>query len=117
MLLRILLSTFLLAAPALAASPQAEGFKKLSGAQIRQAFSGKEFSDDAHFAYQYKANGVAQGTSMGKKVTNTWKVAKDQLCVTESSSEEACYFVWKKGSAVKLVIGESDDLGLDGFLK
>lgn len=117
MRLPTLFLTFLLAAPAQAASPQAEGFKKLSGTQIRQAFVGKEFSDDAHFAYKYKANGVAQGMSMGKKVTNTWKVVKDQLCVTESSSEEACYFAWKKGSAVKLVIGESDDLGLDGFLK
>lgn len=110
------LSTFLLIAPALAASPQAEGFKKLDGTQIRQAFSGKEFGDDVHFAYRYKANGVVQGMSMGKKVTSTWKVAKDQLCVTDSSRGETCYLVWKKGSAVKLVTGESD-LGLDGFLK
>lgn len=110
------LSAFLLVVPALAASPQTEGFKKLNGIQIRQAFAGKKFSDDVHFTYEYRANGAVQGMSMGKKVASTWKVAKDQLCVTDRSFGETCYFVWKKGAAVRLVV-EGSSISLDGFLK
>ena len=110
------LSIFLLIAPAFAASPQAEGFTKLNGAQIRQAFVGKKFSDGVHFTNEYRANGTVEGMHMGKKVTSTWKVAKDQLCVTEHSFGETCYQVWKKGAAVKLSV-EGSSFSTDGFLK
>ena len=116
MLTRTLLSTLLLITPAFAASPQAEGFKKLSGAQIRQAFVGKKFSDGIHFSYEYQANGAVQGTGMGKKTTSTWKVAKDQLCVTDPSFGETCYQVWRKGAAVRLSV-EGSEFSQDGFLK
>ena len=106
--------------PALAASPTEdrlakEGFRKLSVAQIRHAFVGKRFSDDVHFTDSYKANGAIEGISLAKKVTKTWVISKDQLCIT-SSFGETCYAVWKKGAAVRLVFGESD-LTLDGDLR
>jgi hypothetical protein len=116
MLLRTLLSTLFLIAPAFAASPQAEGFKKLNGAQIHQAFTGRKFSDGIHFAYEYQTNGAVQGTGMGKKAASTWKVAKDQLCVTDHSFGETCYLVWKKGAAVKLTV-EGSEFSMDGSLK
>jgi hypothetical protein len=116
MLLRTMPSILLLVVPALAASPQAEGFQKLTGAQIRQAFAGRKFSDGIHFVYEYQANGAVQGTGMGKKTTSTWKVAKDQLCVTDHSFGETCYQVWKKGAAVKLSV-EGSEFSQDGFLK
>lgn len=87
-----------------------------AGIPIRQAFAGQKFSDDVHFAYEYRANRAVQGMSMGKKVMGTWKPAKDRLCITGGSFGETCYAVWKKGSAVKLV-KEGSDFSLDGFLK
>jgi hypothetical protein len=59
-------------APALAVSPQAEGFKKLSTSRIRQAFSGKTFSDETHFSNRC-ADGSIEGVSMGKKSATNGK--------------------------------------------
>jgi hypothetical protein len=101
--------------PALAASPQTEGLKKLTGDQIRKAFIGKEFSDGVHFSYRYVSGGAIQGTKMGKKVADKWAVAKDKLCVTDRFGEN-CYSVWTEGAAVKLTI-DGSDLSLEGFLK
>src|SRR5947209_16312792 len=101
--------------PALAMSPQTEGFKKLSGSQIRAAFTGKTFSDDTHFSNRYRADGTIEGVSMGKKISNKWKVAKDTLCITDKFGE-LCYFVWMKGKDAKLV-HESSDLILEGSIK
>jgi hypothetical protein len=98
-----------------AGSPQAEGFKKLTGPQIRAAFVGKTFTDDTHFSFRYLAGGAVQGMSMGKKVNDKWRLDKDQLCVTDHLGE-TCYAVWRKGAAVRLVVGESS-LSLDGDLK
>jgi hypothetical protein len=98
-----------------AGSPQAEGFKKLTGLQIRAAFVGKTFTDDTHFSFHYLAGGSVQGMSMGKKVTDKWRLDKDQLCVNDHLGE-TCYAVWRKGSAVRLVFGGSS-LSLDGDLK
>jgi hypothetical protein len=101
--------------PCLAASAQSEGYKKLNATQIRQAFAGRRFTDDVHFAFDYKANGTIGGTSMGRKINNKWSIANAELCITDSAGE-ICYSVWKKASAVKLMMGESD-LSIDGFVR
>jgi hypothetical protein len=101
--------------PCLAASPQSEGYKKLNGTQIRQTLAGRRFTDDVHFAFDYKANGTIGGTSMGKKINNKWSIARTELCLTDSAGE-ICYSVWKKASAVKLMMDDSD-LSIDGFVR
>jgi hypothetical protein len=53
---------------------------------------------------------------MGKKITSTWKITKDQLCVTDHSFGETCYQVWRKGAAVRLSV-EGSEFSQDGFLK
>ena len=110
-----LLIAMLACAPALAVSPQAEGFKKLSTSQIRQAFSGKTFSDDTHFSNRYRADGSIEGVSMGKKVSNKWKIVKETLCITDKFGE-LCYVVWMKRKDVKPV-HETSDLVLEGSIK
>ena len=115
MFTRLLLVAILSTSSAFAASPQAEGFRKLNGPQIRNAFVGKQFSDGVHFSYHYLADGTIQGAKMGKKVADKWAIAKDQLCVTDSFGEN-CYDVWIKGSAARLTV-EGSDFTLDGFLK
>lgn len=101
--------------PAYAASPAGQGFKKLNAAQIRQAFIGKTFSDDTHFSNRYKADGTIDGMSMGKKINNKWKLAKDALCIKDNI-DELCYAVWAKGKEVQL-IHENSDMVLSGSLK
>ena len=99
----------------LAASPLAEGFKRLAGPQIAGAFAGRTFSDEVHFRFDYGRDGKIAGMSMGREVANTWRVAKDGLCVTDSFGE-ACYGVWRKGAAVRLVI-EGSDVVVEGSLR
>ena len=96
------------------ADPKSEGFKKLNGAQIRQAFPGHTFSDEVHFAFRYIAGGTIEGSGMGKKVSRKWKVVKDDLCVTDTFGEN-CYAIWKKGVAVKFMI--DDNVFNEGVLK
>ena len=95
--------------------PKSEGFKKLTGAQIRQAFSGHTFSDDVHFAFRYIAGGAIEGSGMGKKVARKWWLVHDELCITDSFGEN-CYAIWKKGSAVKFTFGD-DLVFVEGKLK
>ena len=98
-----------------AKGPGDQGFKKLTGGQIRAAFVGKVFSDGTHFSNRYKADGTIEGVSMGKKILNKWKITKDTLCIADSR-DELCYAVWIKGKEVKLVY-EDSDVVLDGTLK
>jgi hypothetical protein len=97
------------------ADPLAEGFRKITGVQIRQAFSGHTFSDDVHFSFRYKPDGVIDGEGMGKKVSRKWSVANNQLCVTDELGEN-CHDVWKKGASIKMMMVEGD-LAIDGFMK
>ena len=46
-----------IASHARAASPGEEGFRRLSTKQIRPAFVGRIFSDEAHFDDRYLADG------------------------------------------------------------
>ncbi len=115
MLTRALFATALLILPALAASPESAGFKKLTGPQIQRALNGKQFSDGIHFSYRFGAGGKSQSTRMGKTTIDKWAISKDKLCMTDSFGEN-CYDVWTKGSAVKLAIDGSDAL-LEGFVK
>jgi len=115
MFARSLLAAVLATMPALAASPQAEGFRRLNGSQIQRAFTGKSFTDGVHFSLRYVAGGTIQGTRMGKKVADKWVVTNDKLCVTDRFGEN-CYAVWIKGSSVRLAI-DGSDFSLDGVLK
>lgn len=104
-----------ISSPALGASPQSDGFRRLSAPQIVQAFAGKSFSDDTHFSFRYRPNGLIEGMSMGRKVMDKWKVEDNRLCVTDRFGE-TCYAVWKKGEAVKLAV-DGTDVVVDGFLQ
>jgi hypothetical protein len=83
--------------------------------QIRAAFVGKVFSDDTHFSNRFKADGTIDGVSMGKKISNKWKLDKDTLCINDSMYE-LCYAVWIKGRDVQLVY-EDKDVILSGSIK
>jgi hypothetical protein len=104
-----------LAIPGYAKGPADQGFRKLTGGQIRAAFVGKVFSDDTHFSNQFKADGTIDGVSMGKKISNKWKLDKDTLCIKDSM-DELCYAVWIKGRDVQLVY-EDTDVILSGSVK
>jgi hypothetical protein len=96
-----------------AAGPADEGFRKLSGAEIRKTFIGKTFSDQVHFTERYRADGTIEGVSIGAKSSGTWRIVKDELCITNHFGE-FCYAVWKKGSEARLVYKKSE---IDGYIE
>jgi hypothetical protein len=77
--------------------------------------SGKPSATIRISANRYKADGTIDGMSMGKKINNKWKLAKDALCIKDNI-DELCYAVWAKGKEVQL-IHESSDMVLSGSLK
>ena len=81
--------------PAQAASPAAEGFKKLNAPDIRRAFAGHTFSDHTHYSFLYAPDGGLQGMSMGTKISRRWWIEQGQLCVTDSFGQ-TCHDVWRK---------------------
>jgi hypothetical protein len=95
-----------------------DGFKKLSGAEIRAKFSGMEFTDQVHWGEVYEANGKLASEEMGKKRTGTWRIEKNQLC-TDYGKEigSACYDVWMSGKNVQLRIQDSPADPLVGVLE
>jgi hypothetical protein len=101
--------------PALATDLRAEGFRMLTGSQIRAAFAGRTFADDVHFSFLYTAAGKIEGTAMGAKVSRRWRAQKDELCETDSFGEN-CYSIWRKGPIVRFVIGD-DGIFAEGTLK
>ena len=98
-----------------AASPAEEGFKRLSGKQIRQTFVGRIFSDEVHFADHYLADGKIQSESMGTKKTYSWRIEEERLCITESQSD-VCYFVWKKINEIRM-LPDGPGIRTDGFIR
>lgn len=90
-----------------AEGPADQGYRKLTGPQIRRAFVGKVFSDETHFSNRYKADGNIDGYSMGKKIRNTWKILEDNLCIT-SNFGELCYAIWMKDKEIQMVYKDSD---------
>ena len=102
-------------APAAATDLRAEGFRMLTGSQIRAAFAGRTFADDVHFSFLYTATGKIEGTGMGTKVSRRWRVQKNELCETNSFGEN-CYAIWRKGEIVRFVIGD-DGVFAEGTLK
>jgi hypothetical protein len=77
-------------------------FRKLSGAQIRAAFSGKELSDEVHWYELFEKSGTLLSSSMGRKRTGKWWVEKDQLCIDDSEDLVKCYEVRLSRNRVQL---------------
>ena len=96
-----------------------EGFKRLSGAQIRAQFSGKQLTDGAHWGESYQAGGrLVTEEDRQQKATGTWRVTNDQLC-TDFGKEvgRSCYEVWIAGAKVELRKPGSSEASAAGILE
>ncbi len=80
-----------------------EQFKKISGLQIRNKFSGMEMTDEVHWRDAYERDGSFKSHSMGRTRIAKWLVQKDELCVDVGpGTDSGCYEVWISGHAVEL---------------
>ena len=96
----------------------AEVFHKLSDAQIRSKFIGKQFTDEVHWGELYEANGKLTSDEMGRKRVGTWTIQSDRLC-TDFGMEgrRNCYEVWMSGRKVELRVAGSTGDPVEGVLE
>lgn len=80
----------------------AEVSRQLKGAEIKARFADMEFTDETHFGDVFDRSGRVTSYAMGKKSIGTWRIEKQQLCVTRQREEQRCYEVWILGASVEL---------------
>ena len=80
----------------------AEAFHALKGSEIKARFAGMEFTDGVHWSYIFGRDGRTKSFSMGKPGAGTWRVQKNELCLTGGPGEPGCYQVWMSGQSVQL---------------
>jgi hypothetical protein len=70
-----------------------------------------------HWRDVYERTGALKSYSMGRVLTGTWRVEKDQLCLDlEEEPTAGCYEVWVSGNKVELR-PEGPDSPLEGVLQ
>ena len=92
------------------AAAEKEYWRPVKGAALQSLFRDKEFGDGVHFAYQFKADGTFTGTEMSRRVSGSWRVAKDELCWKwkRPRGPDECYEVQQDGPHLRLLINGSD---------
>ena len=80
----------------------ADTFRQLKGREIASRFTGMEFTDEVHWALVFEKGGRVSSFSMGKASTGSWRIDKDELCISLPPEEPRCYEVWTSGQRVEL---------------
>ena len=98
---------FLLAALVVFVTP-AQGelsWRSVRGADLPALFVDHELADGVHYAYQFRSDGTFTGSSMGKAIRGTWRIAGDEFCWTQPrrAAAEECLDVERSGSSIRLL--------------
>src|SRR3954471_2746439 len=80
----------------------ADAYRALKSPEIKARFAGMELTDGVHWSYVFGPNGRTKSFSLGKPGAGTWRVQKDELCLTGGASESGCHQVWMAGQSVQL---------------
>ncbi|WP_449409703.1 hypothetical protein [Methylobacterium komagatae] len=79
-----------------------EPFRRLTGAEITARLTGKELTDEVHWAYVFGKAGRLTSVSLGTRGTGTWRVRDDELCLDGGPDGARCLQVWSSGQRVEL---------------
>jgi hypothetical protein len=97
---------------AASAGPRNQGYKPLSGDEIRAAFSDRSFAQHGKGTSRFTSDGRIEGS----KEARAWSVVADTLCL--SGAEQTCFDVWRKGREIQMFAGENEGQGaLTGVLQ
>lgn len=92
-------------------------FKRLAAEEIRKSLIGREFTDEVHWFYRFKKNGMIEGASMGRRVNRMWQIQEGRLCMSAEKREPDCREVWKAGTRIELRRYADDPLPDTGRLR
>ena len=90
--------------------------RKLSGAQIRARFAGRELTDEVHWRTVYERDGTLRNYAMGSKKVGKWTIQGDELCVDLPEPDGGRFEVALSGTRIVMT---PTGLGLpfDGILQ
>ncbi len=89
----------------------AANLRKLTGAEIRTSFAGKQLTDEVHYRLVYERDGTLRSYAMSAKKVGKWVVEKDELCLYLGESDDGCYQVTLSGEQFELI-----PMGLGGSI-
>jgi hypothetical protein len=94
----------------------AESLQKLSGAQIRARFMGRELTDEVHWRTVYERDGTLRNYALGSKKVGKWTIQGDELCEDLPDPDGGCFEVALSGTRIVMT---PTGLGLpfDGILQ
>ena len=94
----------------------AESLQKLSGAQIRARFMGRELTDEVHWRTVYERDGTLRNYALGSKKVGKWTIQGDELCEDLLDPDGGCFEVALSGTRIVMT---PTGLGLpfDGILQ
>lgn len=81
-----------------------EGFKHLSGAELKKAIVGKTITDGTHWSDKFKPDGTVESVMHGQVLGGRWRVRGGELCIADSNGKtqaEDCFEVWRRGHAIE----------------
>jgi hypothetical protein len=93
-----------------------ESARKLSGAEIRAMFSGKQITDEVHWREVYERDGRLRSYALGKKQVGKWFVHADELCIDLPEPDGGCFDVTINGTQV-VMTPKGLGLPVDGILQ
>jgi hypothetical protein len=73
----------------------AENLQKLSGAQIRARFAGRELTDAVHWRTVYERDGTLRNYAMGSKKVGKWSIQGNELSASTCPSRMAAVSRWR----------------------
>ncbi len=94
----------------------AQVFKKLSGIQIRAAFTDRQLTDEVHFRDVYERDGAFRSYATGRKITGKWFIHLDELCLGIPDPDGGCFEVRSSGTKV-VMTPKGTGLPIEGVLE
>jgi hypothetical protein len=84
----------------------AERFKRLSAAEVKTLLLNREITDEGHWSYHFKVDGVLDAMDLGQAKQGTWRLAGKELCLDTREKGKVvsdCYEVWRSNSNIRFL--------------
>ncbi len=84
----------------------AERFKPLSAEEIKTLLPAHTITDEVHWSYHFKTDGVLDAMDLGQAKHGVWRLAGKELCLDVREKRKVvsdCYEVWRAGNKVRFL--------------
>jgi hypothetical protein len=82
----------------------ADRYKHLSADEIRTLFPERTITDEVHWSYHFKTEGVLDAMDLGEAKHGVWRLSGNELCLDFKQKRKVvsdCYEVLKSGNKLR----------------